>query len=67
MLPIQRGSVYPSLDFGGSQKELDEFVQRVKDVLTFDSDIYWTPSDCTQFAQQYITGKAATTWHAYCK
>jgi hypothetical protein len=60
MLPIQRATVYSSPYSCGRQKELEEFVQRVEGVLAFDEDIYRTPSDCTRFAQQYITGEAAT-------
>ncbi len=67
MLPIQRATVYLSRYSGGRLTELDEFVQRVEGVLAFDTDIYRTSSDRTRFAQQYITGKAATAWRAYCE
>jgi hypothetical protein len=66
-LPIQRATVYPSPYSGSRQKELDEFVQRVEGVLAFDADIYRIPSDHTLFAQQYISGEAATAWHTYCE
>jgi hypothetical protein len=66
-LPIQRATVYPSPYSGGRQKELDEFVQRVEGVLAFDADIYRTLSDRTRFAQQYISGEAATAWRTYCE
>jgi hypothetical protein len=60
-------TVYPSPYSSGRQKEFDEFVQRVEGVLAFDLDIYWMSSDRAWFAQQYLTGEAATAWGAYCE
>jgi hypothetical protein len=67
MLLIQRATVHPSPYSGGCKKEFDEFVQQVEGGLTFDSDIYRTPSNRTRFVQRCLTLEAAMAWRAYCE